>query len=218
MEYLYLFLKGIVLGFAIAMPLGPASFIYMRHALSKGFAHGSLAALGASLADTLYSIIAAVGVSFIIGFLTNNLSYFRFFAGIVLIYLGLLMLYTQHQTLIHKKESCKSSTTLFFTTFLITLSNPLTILVFAAIYASFGHILFHKTWASTLSISCGIFIGSWAWGSLLSLGVSKIGKKWHLKTTQWMHWISGSLMIFFGIYTLYPNIVDFLMHLKTLCS
>lgn len=83
------FVKGIVLGFSIAAPVGPIGVLCIRKTLQFGRLSGLFSGLGAAFADTVYGIVTAFGLTFISSFLLAGQFWFQLIGGIFLIYLGL---------------------------------------------------------------------------------------------------------------------------------
>jgi len=84
MDTLLFFLKGVAAGFVIAAPVGPVGALCVRRTLARGIVAGYATGLGAAIADTLYGVIAAYGLTFIAGFLLDNQFWFRLIGGLVL--------------------------------------------------------------------------------------------------------------------------------------
>jgi len=85
---LFYFLKGLVIGFSVAAPVGPIGILCINRTLSKGRLHGFVSGLGAATADALYGCIAAFGLTFITTFLLTQKSLLQLVGGLILSYLG----------------------------------------------------------------------------------------------------------------------------------
>ena len=130
-----LFIKGLGLGFSIAAPVGPIGVLCIQCTLKKGFPSGFFSGLGAASADLLYGALAAFGAMW----LGSNLVQFqvplRVVGGLVLIFMGVrafLQQQTQEQTPASDKRGLLAD---YGSTFLLTLTNPITIFSFTAMYA-----------------------------------------------------------------------------------
>ncbi|MEM6449658.1 MAG: LysE family transporter [Cyanobacteria bacterium P01_D01_bin.105] len=86
---LLIWLKGVLMGLAIAAPVGPIALLCIRRTLSQGRWIGLLTGLGAATADGLYGVVAAFGLSTLSELLVQNTHYLQFFGGLFLCYLGL---------------------------------------------------------------------------------------------------------------------------------
>lgn len=85
---LFYFLKGLVIGFSVAAPVGPIGILCINRTLSKGRLHGFVSGLGAATADALYGCIAAFGLTFITTFLLTQKIWLQLIGGLFLCYLG----------------------------------------------------------------------------------------------------------------------------------
>lgn len=196
-----LFLTGLLIGFSIAMPVGPIGLLCIRNVLTFGVACGILTGLGAACADTIYGAVAGFGITAISGFLESHSLYLRIVGAIFLCYLGAT-------TFFAKPASTGSSTNetrltlkrAFLTTFLLTLTNPLTILSFAAIYAGLGIGNDSLSINGALTITFGVFLGSAAWWFILSFISSLFKGKMNVTSSIWLNRFSGSLIFGFGAF------------------
>ncbi len=83
-----LFLEGIVIGFAIAAPVGPIGVLCIRRTLVEGRVSGLVSGLGAATADALYGAVAALGLTFVTNLLVGGESWLRLVGGAFLVFLG----------------------------------------------------------------------------------------------------------------------------------
>jgi putative LysE/RhtB family amino acid efflux pump len=159
------FAKGAWLGFCIAAPVGPIGTLVLRQSLRSGFRAGFTSGFGAALADLCYGALAAAG-------LTMAAPYER----PVAVAGGLILLWLAWRTW-HEIPPNRSATTAtdsglrrIGTTFLLTISNPMTILSFAAMISAAGA-------ESPALFVAGVFLGSVLWWTILSAGSSWIGRR-----------------------------------------
>lgn len=185
-------LRGIVLGFCASAPVGPVGLLCIRRTLASGMSAGIFSGLGAALADSLYGCVAAFGISAVSGFLLRNRNAFRLAGGIFLCCFGLCMMHARRDR--NDVGRPPSSGGLFISTFVLTASNPLTVLSFVAIFSGLG---FHPSCPFTLAT--GVFIGSVLWWSLLSGGVSLFRRRMSPTVFTWIDLISGGVIAAFGI-------------------
>jgi threonine/homoserine/homoserine lactone efflux protein len=196
----YFFLKGILLGFAIAAPVGPIGILCIRKTLQFGRFSGLFSGLGAAVADTLYGIIAAFGLTMVSDFLISEQMWLKIIGGIFLLYLGLTTFFAKP---LEKSHTIPHTSLIsdFLSTFLLTLTNPLTIFSYLAIFAALGftHIdgdYSHATW-----LVSGVFLGSALWWLLLSEGVTLFRKRVNQTMMIWINRIAGGFIIAFGLAT-----------------
>jgi len=199
-------LKGIILGFSIAAPVGPIGVLCIRKTLQFGRFSGLCSGLGAAFADSFYAVIAAFGLTVISNFLLAGQFWFRFIGGCFLLYLG-------WKTFISKPASDSKNvphTTLlndFISTFFLTITNPMTILSFLAIFAGLGLSSVHGDYFQAGGLVLGVFLGSAAWWLLLSEGVTLFRKKVSQKVMTWINRIAGLIILAFGIGALLSTIL-----------
>jgi threonine/homoserine/homoserine lactone efflux protein len=190
------FFKGLMLGFAIAAPVGPIGVLCIRRTLNYGRLSGMFSGLGAACADVMYGLIAFLGLNLLSDFLLAWQYWLRIGGGLFLIFWGLKIFMTKphDQT---KPVTHGSYVKDFFSTFLLTLSNPLTILSFLAIFAGLGIVKNVADRGGWLIL--GVFLGSCLWWMMLSEGVAYIRKKVNHDFMKWVNRIAGLVIIGFGI-------------------
>src|SRR5512147_439386 len=193
-----LLIRGLLIGFSIAAPVGPIGVLCIRRTLTDGRVSGLVSGLGAATADAMYGCVAGFGLTFISGILIDQQSWLRLFGGLFLCYLGI-------KTLLSKpagQEVKVGGTGLFgsyASTFLLTVTNPMTILSFAAIFAGLGLANTSGSYASALILVLGVFLGSATWWLLLSGGVGLFRDKFNAQAMLWVNRVSGVVIIAFGI-------------------
>ena len=84
-----LLIRGIIIGFSIAAPVGPIGVLCIRRTLSEGRTAGLASGMGAAAADTVYGIVAGFGLTFISNFMVDQQTWLRLGGGIFLCYLGI---------------------------------------------------------------------------------------------------------------------------------
>lgn len=191
-------LKGIILGFSIAAPVGPIGVLCIRKTLQFGRLSGLYSGLGAAFADSIYAVIAAFGLTFISNFLLAGKFWFSLIGGVFLLYLGL-------KTFIAKPASETkdvSHTSLlndFVSTFFLTITNPMTILSFVAVFAGLGLSNENVDYFQAGALVLGVFLGSAAWWLLLSEGITLFRKKVSQKIMRLINRIAGLIILAFGV-------------------
>ena len=192
-----LFFRGLVIGFSIAAPVGPIGVLCIRRTLADGQIAGLVSGLGAATADAFYGCVAGFGLTFISNLLIDQQMWMRLFGGLFLLYLGI-------KTLLSRPAEQAAKTTgngllsAYASTFLLTVTNPLTILSFAAIFAGLGLTNTTGSYASALILVLGVFLGSASWWLLLSGGVGLFRDKFNTQGMVWVNRISGLIIIAFG--------------------
>src|SRR5690242_14777283 len=198
---LYLLLQGIVIGIVVAVPVGPLGLLCINRALSMGPVLGLFSGLGVASADALAAAIAALGISLVSSFLIAHQVIIRFFGGLLLCYVGYRIYQTTptRQALPGKINGHFGA---YATTFLLTFSNPVTILSFFAIYAGWGVESLKGHFFFAAILASGVLIGSALWWVALFIGLTVFRHKFSLEVLGWIHRVSGALIAGFGFIVL----------------
>ena len=194
-------LKGLLIGFSIAAPVGPIGVLCIRRTLANGRLAGLLSGLGAATADAVYGCIAAFGLTFVSNFLIQQQTWIRLIGGLFLVYLGVKTFFSKPagESATEKKNGLLGN---YASTFLLTLTNPMTILSFAAIFAGLGLASTPGNYGSAGTLVLGVFLGSSCWWLLLSTIVGIFRIKFADKAMLWVNRISGLIIFGFGLYAL----------------
>jgi threonine/homoserine/homoserine lactone efflux protein len=193
------FLRGLAIGFSIAAPVGPIGVLCIRRTLAEGRTAGLVSGLGAATADAVYGCVAGFGLTLISNTLISQQMWLRLVGGVFLCYLGLKTLLAKpaEQAALAGANSLAGA---YASTFFLTLSNPMTIISFAAIFAGLGGA--SGNYASAVVLVLGVFTGSALWWLTLSTGVSLFRRKFTPHGLRWVNRISGLVITGFGLLAL----------------
>jgi threonine/homoserine/homoserine lactone efflux protein len=191
-------IKGMIIGFCVAAPVGPIGILCIRRTLRFGRLSGLFSGLGAASADMMYGAVAAFGVHFISDFVLKEKMWLHLGGGLILLVLGSRILMTKSQEEV-KPITHKTLLTDFFSTFFLTLANPLTIIAFLAIFAGVG---LQNHPSNALMIVLGIFWGAALWWLILSEGITLFRDRISQTFTVWINRIAGILILALGIVAL----------------
>jgi threonine/homoserine/homoserine lactone efflux protein len=197
------FIRGLLIGLSIAATVGPMSFLCIQRTLNKGQLYGLVSGLGIATADGVYGSIAAFGLTLITNFLINEQIWIRLIGGLFLMYLGVKTIISkppERAAVLNTKTN--SYLGAYASTFLLTLTNPLTILSFAAIFAGIGVGSASKSFLSATAVVLGVFSGSTLWWIILTNGIKLLRKKMNSQWLLWINRISGGIITLFGILAL----------------
>jgi threonine/homoserine/homoserine lactone efflux protein len=190
-------LKGCIIGFPTAMPIGSIGVLCIRRTLASGFLCGVISGLGNATIDALYSAIASLSIVAIQQFLLHHQKPFQILSGLLLCSVGYYVGRTPPM-----QRSMDSATIPFckyyFSTFLLTLTDPLPILFFMVLLAGINN---EQNFAQPIQpflISLGVFSGSMAWWLLLNSFCHVFRTKILISKLQWINLISGSMIASFG--------------------
>ena len=192
-------LQGLLLGFSIAAPVGPVALLCIRRTLERGFMSGLVSGLGAAMADVIYGSIAAAGLTLVANFLAGQQFWLRLLGGGFLLCLGIATLRNQQVEEAEVREN-GSLTGDFFSTLLLTLSNPLTIFAFIAIFGGFGVQAEAAYRVSAFMLVLGVFLGSALWWLGLSTLVNLLRRRLNQAVIQTINKIAALAIIGFGLY------------------
>jgi threonine/homoserine/homoserine lactone efflux protein len=192
------FLKGLAIGFAIAAPVGPIGLLCIRRSLAHGRLAGFVTGLGAAAADGLYGAIGAFGVTAISALLVDQQRWLGLAGGLFLVWLGLSGMRQHPATEVAAApHRARPLAGFFASTFALTLTNPATILSFAAVFAGLGLGGAGSHVAAAVMIA-GVFLGSAAWWLLLSGAVAWLRSRLGPAVLVWVNRLSGLVLLGFG--------------------
>ncbi|MBN1304266.1 MAG: LysE family translocator [Anaerolineales bacterium] len=194
-----LFLTGVMFGLSIAAPVGPIGVLCIRRTLVYGRLNGFLSGMGAASADAVYGSIAGFGLTLISSSLMRGQFWLHLLGGLFLVYLGLKTFFAQPGLEAAETNPTSDLAKAYATTFLLTLTNPMTILSFAAIFAGLDVTATAGDYPSAFKLVLGVFTGSALWWGLLSLGIGFLHNKVSPNSLQWINRISGTIITSFGI-------------------
>ena len=195
------FLRGLVIGFTIAAPVGPIGILCIRRTLAEGRIAGFVSGLGAASADAIYGCIAGFGLTFISSFLISHQAWLRLIGGAFLCYLGVRTFLARPAKPAAPDAEYRLAGN-YFSTFALTLTNPLTILSFAVIFAGLGLADTGGNYVTAVILVLGVFCGSALWWLLLSSGVSLFQAKFSTNGLLWVNRCAGALITVFGLFAL----------------
>jgi threonine/homoserine/homoserine lactone efflux protein len=195
-------LKGLIIGFSIAAPVGPIGVLCIRRTLAEGRAHGLVSGLGAATADGFYGTIAALGLTLVSSFLAEQANWLRLIGGAYLCYLGIK---TFRSRPAERAAEAKGRGLLgaYTSTLFLTLTNPLTIFAFAAIFAGVGAEAAAGNTLGALNVVLGVFLGSAAWWLILVTLTSLFRSRLTTGGLVWVNRVSGIIILGFGAVMLY---------------
>jgi len=198
----WLFIKGLLVGFAIAAPVGPIGILCIGRTLSHGRLKGLATGIGAAVADALYGAVAGFGLTAIDVFLREQLIWLRVVGGVVLCFMGYKILRSKPAEQSGELQQ-GSVAGAFLSALVLTLTNPMTLLSFAAIFTGLRINAPGTTPAHVGALIGGVFTGSALWWIFLSLVAGLFRKVLTPAGLHWINIVSGAVIIAFGIFALY---------------
>jgi threonine/homoserine/homoserine lactone efflux protein len=190
-------IQGILLGFSIAAPVGPIGVLCIRRALQNGFKSGLASGMGAASADAVYGTIAAAGLTLAAEFLAKQQTWLSLLGGAFLLYLGIQTFRSPPPEMGGADRMANSLAGDYFSTFLLTLSNPITIFSFMALFGGMGAGA-DMAWSAFVLV-LGVFSGSALWWLALSGGVSIFRERFGTGVMHWVNRIAGVVILGFAV-------------------
>lgn len=209
---LQLWLRSLVIGLSIAAPVGPIGLLCIRRTLAFGRRAGLMTGLGAAAADGVYGAVAAFGLSAVSAFLIDQQNGLRIGGGLFLIYLGQGILRSKPAKRNTESDRLEDSSKtnsmgLLLSTFALTLTNPMTILSFIAIFSGLGlagGVASHGIAAPLLTVT-GVFMGSALWWLTLTFALSRLKVLSKPENLIWINRLSGLVILGFGSVAVYQG-------------
>ncbi len=198
MDYGFL-IKGMIVGFSIAAPIGPIGVLCINRTLHQGLVSGLCSGLGAASAATTYASVVAFGLTFISNFILKIGFWLRLFGGAFLIYLGIKIFLSRHLSM--KNGAKKGSPWRDITsTYLLNLVNPMTLVSYLAIFAGLDLADTHGQFSNAFLLTIGVFIGAMGWWTFLAQTLTYFHRKITVETLKKLNRIAGLLIIGFGLF------------------
>lgn len=191
-----LFLKGLAFGFILAATVGPMWVLCLRRTLAHGAAVGFASGMGIAVADGLYGAVAAFGLTAVSGLLLAHSFWIGLAGAAFLLYLGVKALLARPSTERNDEEK-RGVPAAFLSTLGLTLTNPPTILAFAAIFAGLGLVSSANYGAAAL-IVLGVFLGSAGWWVILAAGAGRLRSRIRPVHLRAVNIVSGIAILAFA--------------------
>ncbi len=196
-------LRGIIIGLSIAATVGPMSTLCIQRTVQKGHLYGLVSGLGIATADGVYGSVAGFGLTVVANFLVSQQVWIRLVGGIFLVYLGISTMLSRPPERAAATQSRASGLLgAYSSLLLLTLTNPLTILSFAAIFAGLGVAGASKGALTAALVVLGVFCGSALWWCMLTWVISRVRGKFTPTWMLWLNRVSGCIIAVFGVIAL----------------
>ena len=196
---LAIFLRGLIIGLSIAAPVGPIGVLCIRRTLADGRAIGFASGLGAATADAVYGAVAAFGLSLVTNALVEQRVWLQAGGGVFLCYLGVRTFVAVPRVASGSPADGRGLAAAWASTFALTLTNPTTIISFAAIFAGLGLGRRVGGYGAASVMVLGVLLGSALWWLILSVGVGLFRSALTPHRLRWVNRGSGVIISAFGI-------------------
>lgn len=193
-----LLVRGTILGFSIAAPVGPIGVLVIRESMTTGRRAGLLTGLGAATADGLYGLVGGLGITAVSALLVSHASALRIVGGLFMLWLGVRTFRSAPSGSAAAGDS-RAGGRIYLTGLLLTVTNPMTILSFAAMFAGMGVASgMDGSWSGVVTLVAGVLAGSTVWWLILSGAASLAGRWLTPPRLRWVNRGSGFIIMVFG--------------------
>jgi threonine/homoserine/homoserine lactone efflux protein len=177
------------------------SMLCVQRTMQKGYRYGLLSGIGIATADGIYGSIAGFGLTTITAFLVHQQMWIRLVGGLFLLYLGLKTLLTKP---VERAATAQGGNLLgaYLSTLALTLTNPMTILSFTAIFMGLGIGSTGGNYVMAMLVVLGVFLGSTCWWLILTGSIGLLHRKISQGWLQWVNRGSGAIIAVFGLVAL----------------
>ena len=201
---LTILIKGLIIGIFISLPAGPAGFYSIRKTLEHGWLVGFITCLGIVTADLIYALIAGLGMYTVVSFLEVHHAVVGLLGGLFVTFVGIRSF---------SKKSIKQTSLIseglarfYFKSLIITLTNPLVIIVYMAIFSGIRLTDFSQNHLQSLILLSGIALGATATWLMISILVNEFRKKIHGDMISSISRISSIILIIIGLVIIIESI------------
>lgn len=200
-DILYLF-KGMLVGLMVSIPLGPMGVLIIQKTLHKGALSGFIAGMGAASADLFYATVAAFGLGFVINIVQAHELLLQVIGGIFLIAVGLKIYFDNPIRQIRQRRQGRVSKTGllgdYLSLFFLTVSNPITVVVFMAVFAGMSVFGESSSLLGEVLVVAGVLVGGGIWWYTLSTLVNIFRRKFRLRVLVTINRVSGMIIAILG--------------------
>ncbi|MCL4352482.1 MAG: LysE family translocator [Firmicutes bacterium] len=193
-------LRGLIIGVSIAAPVGPIGLLCIQRTVMQGRTSGLVSGLGAATADAVYGSVAGFGLDLVSNFLIDQRMWIHLIGGALLLLLGIKVLLTRPaEQVAQTKYTVRGIWWSYLSTFVLTMTNPMTILSFVAVFAALGVANSSNDYVSASFTVIGVFLGSALWWLILSSVAGRLRGKLNRTAILWIGRLSAVIIIGFGI-------------------
>lgn len=198
-----LLIQCAVIGFSIALPVGPVAVLCIRRTLVGGLLPGVATGLGATTADTIFGAVALFGIGFVAEFIQRYQTEAEILGAVILIGMGVY--YVRHRppsvgdpVADDREHRLLTALRYLLSSFAITMFNPLTLGAFAAVLAASGVGSTVENKAQAVLGIAGVAIGAGSWWLLLTVLAQALRRFITHSSLRWLNWITGGVLILIG--------------------
>lgn len=191
-------LKGVLVGIIIAVPAGPVGVLCIRRTIFHGRLAGFVSGLGASTADAVFGMIAGFGLTVVSDLLLGYQDWLRLGGAGFLFYIGISAFAADPLRGARSQRDPEGLLADYASTFVLTITNPITILAFLAIFAAIGFSGAEATLARAAILVLGVWFGSLLWWAALAFGAGIVRLSFGRGHLVWINRASGGILVLSG--------------------
>ncbi len=200
-------IEGSVIGFLIAVPVGPAAALCIRRSIAVGALAGYLTGIGAAAGDAFFGAVAAFGLSFVEQFVARNEAWLRGIGGVVLMIMGIATM--RHRARPYgdpvtadREHNIATHFHYLTSAFAITVFNPITVMAFGAAFAGRNLAGVGASLADAALLVGAVFCGALCWWAILCTGAVSLRARFTGTGMRWLSRIAGAVILSFGVVAL----------------
>ena len=202
--------KGMLIGMIASAPMGPVGVLCVQRTLNKGRWYGFITGVGAAASDMIYAAITGLGMSFVMDFVTNeqNKFYLQLIGSTVLLVFGVFTWRSDPTKNMHMSGKQRGTLTHNgITAFFVTLSNPLIVFLFMALFAQFAFVIPDRPFEMFIGF-LSIVAGALLWWFGLTWLVDQIRTKFDNQGIRIINQIIGMVVIVFSLVVLFGTVTN----------
>lgn len=197
--------RGIGIGFLAACPIGAVAILCVQKTIQKGFWQGFMMGVGSAFGDFFYALVTGFSLSFISEFLVTHRISLGILGGLLMIYLG-WSIFRKNPVEQWKENKARNKLANskrrilgdFAASFGLTISNPLTIIVFGGLFTASGAISNETPPLETAFLLLGVITGAVIWWAFLAFVVNIFRDRIGPRHIMWINKITGVCVLVFG--------------------
>lgn len=190
-------IRGLVIGFTVAAAVGPISLLTIRRTVAHGRVYGLASGLGVASADASYGAVAAFGLTAITAVLVGARTILALVGGAFLIWLAIRTIRARPAAAAAETDDRPGLAAAYLSIYGLTMTNPMTIVSFAGIFAALG--LAGRGGLEAALLTVGVFLGSTLWWIGLTAAVARLRARLTPAVLVWINRVSGAVLLAFGM-------------------
>lgn len=202
---------GVLIGLAVAAPVGPVNLICINRGLAYGAISGLVVGTGAALGDAVFAVLAAFGFATFTDMITASRDLIRLGGGVIMIAFAYFVWRAQ-PSMTNEKQDFTPAWRQAIATFVMTISNPATLMGFTAIFAGTGFKTLGVQSAEHVANSTALVVGVWLGSMLWWAGVSLVAGRFKRRVSNEMlvriNHISAVVLALFGVGAIVAGVLD----------